>query len=274
MVNEKQRLLDALIPLAQRARRIILEVYATEFRVDDKGGNDPVTVADKRVNALLCEEIPKLAPGVPIVAEESAEGDYAGYTGAPESFFVDPLDGTREFVARNGEFVIMIGLAEQGRASAGLLLAPTSGLLWTGVVGVGAEEHAEDGSRRPLRMSDTITTLAGARLVASRSRRSPALQAFLDENPPRELLILGSAGLKGAAVARGQADLYLQFGGAGSLWDTCAPEAIVRAAGGLYSHLQGEPVDYRGPLDIEDGVVVAAPRLHGATLALLRNRTG
>jgi 3'(2'), 5'-bisphosphate nucleotidase len=123
-------------------------------------------------------------------------------------------------------------------------------------------------------MSDTITTLADARLVASRSRRSPALQAFLDENPPRELLILGSAGLKGAAVARGQADLYLQFGGAGSLWDTCAPEAIVRAAGGLYSHLQGEPVDYRGPLDIEDGVVVAAPRLHGATLALLRNRTG
>jgi len=269
MVNDKIQLFSALAPLAQRARQIILDVYATEFRVDDKGGNDPVTIADKRVNALLCEEIPKIAPGVPTVAEESAEEEYSGYTRASAAFFVDPLDGTREFVARNGEFVVMIGLAEEGRAIAGLILAPTTGLLWTGVVGHGAEEHAPDGSRRPLRLGPGPSSLAEARLVASRSRRSPELEAFLGRNPPRELQILGSAGLKGAAVARGQADLYLQFGGAGSLWDACAPDAIVRAAGGLYTHLRGAPVDYRGPLDIEDGVVVAAPDLHASTLALL-----
>ncbi|MCS6900582.1 MAG: 3'(2'),5'-bisphosphate nucleotidase CysQ [Myxococcales bacterium] len=270
MVNEKIQLLSALIPLAQRARQIILEVYATEFCVDDKGGNDPVTIADRRVNALLCEELAKITPGVPIVAEESAEEEYADYISASAAFFVDPLDGTREFVARNGEFAVMIGLAEEGRAVAGLILAPTSGLLWTGVVGQGAEEHAPDGSRRPLRLHGGPSSLAEARLVVSRSRRSPELQAFLARNPPGELQILGSAGLKGAAVARGQSDLYLQFGGAGSLWDACAPDAIVRAAGGLYTHLDGASINYRGALEIEDGVLVAAPGLHASTLGLLR----
>ncbi|MCU0657864.1 MAG: 3'(2'),5'-bisphosphate nucleotidase CysQ [Polyangiaceae bacterium] len=268
MVNETNALLSALIPLARRAGQLILEVYATDFQVHDKGGNDPVTVADRRVNALLCEELARLAPGVPIVAEESAETDYDGYPSAPEAFFVDPLDGTREFVARNGEFVVMIGFARHGKATAGVILAPTTGLLWAGGEGAPAFELAADDARRPLQVS-AVSSMTQARVVVSRSRRAPELQSFLDRHPPAELRPLGSAGLKGVAVARDQADLYLQLGGAGCLWDTCAPDAIVHAAGGRYSHPHGGSIDYRGALEIEDGVVGASAGLHGRVIEAL-----
>ncbi|RYE94015.1 MAG: 3'(2'),5'-bisphosphate nucleotidase CysQ, partial [Myxococcales bacterium] len=118
--RDRSALVEALVPLARRAAELILEVYATPFEVIDKGGDDPVTLADRRANALLCEGIEALFPGVPLVAEESDPATFTRYTSAPEAFFIDPLDGTREFVARNGEFVVMVGFAEHGRATAGL----------------------------------------------------------------------------------------------------------------------------------------------------------
>lgn len=264
MVTDHKSAVEALIPLVRQAAQLILEVYATDFQVTDKGGNDPVTVADKRANELLCEGISRLFPGVPIVAEESPEDSYQAYHQAPEAFFVDPLDGTREFVARNGQFVVMVGLAQQGRPTAGLVLAPTQGLLWTGALGHGAHEHRPDGSITPLHVPDQAASLTEARVVVSRSRQAPSLRALLERLPPRELLVLGSAGIKAAAVARGQADAYIQFEGAGCLWDACAPEAIITAAGGLYSDDRGALIDYRGALEIESGVIVAAPRLHAS----------
>lgn len=270
MVTDREKLLEALVPLAMQARKIILEVYTTNFHVEDKGGNDPVTIADQRANEFLCEGIAKLTPGIPIVAEESAKERYQTYTTAPEAFFVDPLDGTREFVAKNGEFVVMIGFAEQGRATAGLMLAPTTGLLWIGSIGHGAEERNLDGHRRTLRLSE-VTSIADARAVISRHRRPDRLLTFLETFPPRQVIPLGSGGLKGAAVARGDADLFLQIGGAGSLWDTCAPEAILRAAGGLMTHPNGEQIDYQGALVIEDGLVAAAPPLHRTVIEAIRS---
>lgn len=262
MLSDLSGLLDALTPLVRRAASLVLEVYATDFQVTDKGGNDPVTVADRNANALLTEGLAQLFPGVPVVAEESDASSYVDYTKAAEAFYVDPLDGTREFVSRNGEFVVMVGLARQGRAVAGLVMSPTTGQIWGGAEGHGAYEESSDGARRPLRLDGTVASLEEARLVVSRSRRSPALDALIQQTPPRELIAMGSAGLKATSVARGFADAYVQLDGAGCLWDACAPAAIVTAAGGRYTDAHGEAIDHRGPIALSRGIVAASPRLH------------
>src|SRR5580693_2902193 len=99
-------------------------VYAAEFDVEFKSKNDPVTRADREANALLCDRLGRAFPGVPVVAEESDPSAYANFEKSEEVWFVDPLDGTREFVAHNGEFAVMIGLAEHGRATVGVIVAP------------------------------------------------------------------------------------------------------------------------------------------------------
>jgi 3'(2'), 5'-bisphosphate nucleotidase len=259
-------LLDHLAAMALAAGEIVMEVYATNFGVEDKGGNDPVTVADKRANALLCEELARAYPGVPIVAEESPPSSYASFGEAAAAFFVDPLDGTREFVARNGEFAVMIGLAQGGRSVAGVVFAPARGLLWAGAEGVGAFEQDSSGKRRPLSLAGPLA-LADARLVVSRSRRGERLERMLARQPAREVIPMGSAGVKSASVARGDADAYVQLGGAGCLWDSCAPEAVVRAVGGTFTDQLGQRIAYdAAEVQLRNGVVAAEPLLHAALL--------
>jgi 3'(2'), 5'-bisphosphate nucleotidase len=268
-LGDRSALLEALCGLVERAGRLVLEVYATDFAVTDKGPGDHLTEADRRSNAFLCGELARLYPGVPIVAEESEGSSYAGFSQADAAFFVDPLDGTREFVARNGEFVVMVGLAERGRAAAGAVYAPTRGLVWAGAPGFGAYERDRDGKRRPLAVSPT-SSLAEARLVVSRSRRGERLQAALDAMGPREVAPLGSSGLKSAEVARGSADACVQLGRAGSLWDLCGPEAIVVGAGGRYTDAAGAPVAYdREELEHASGIIVSNGRLHDALVSAL-----
>lgn len=270
MSNELSSLLASLVPLARQAGELILEVYGTDFAVLDKGHDDPVTQADKRANALICEALATLCPGVPVVAEESEKAAYAGHEKAPEVFFVDPLDGTREFVARNGEFVVMIGLARAGKAVAGVVLAPVTGLLWAGAEGVGAYELSRSGERRPLRVNE-VSSIGQARLMVSRSRRSAQLDRLVAQSPPREVVLRGSAGLKAIAVASGEADAYVQLSGAGCLWDTCAPEAIARAAGARFTQADGAPISYRSEELPVQSVLAASPALHEALLgAILR----
>ena len=162
-----QPLLETLDGIAREAAVLIRGVYRTEFGVDFKAPRDPVTEADRQANALICERLSKLFPGVPIVAEESEPDTFAGFRSAERIFFVDPLDGTREFVAKNGEFVVMIGLVEGARATASVIHAPESGVSWLGQVGVGAYQVNDDGSRLPLAVSAT-GTLSDARIVGSR----------------------------------------------------------------------------------------------------------
>lgn len=253
---DRSALLALLVEIAERAGRGILEVYATDFAVRDKGVNDPVTIADERANALIVEALSIAYPGVVIVAEESDKGRYAGFEGEGAAFFVDPLDGTREFVAKNGEFVVMIGLAEQGRSVAGVVHAPARGTTWAGAIGLGATVRDANGTRS---IAASHREVAEARAVVSRSRRGAALDAALAKAGVRDIVQLGSAGLKGAAVATGEADLYVQLGNAGSLWDSCGPEAIVRAAGGAYTDQHGQAIDYRGELLLTKGIVAGSP---------------
>lgn len=252
------------------AGRVVLEVYARDaFSVDYKAAGDPVTAADRRANALLVERLGDTFPGIPIVAEESVAAAYEGFREAERILFVDPLDGTREFVDRNGEFAVMIGLVEGSRAVAGVVHAPVAGLTWAGTVGVGAWEVDRPSRWSAIRVSP-LDTLAGARVVASRSHRGPRLARALAGLSPRLMRAMGSAGLKGAEVARGGADLYVDTGSKTKRWDACAVDALVTAAGGRVSDVTGMPIDYRGrSLANEHGLVATNGLLHEAVLASL-----
>jgi 3'(2'), 5'-bisphosphate nucleotidase len=262
-------LLETLVAIAAAAGRTVLEVYRGEFRVEYKGPNDPVTAADYRANALLVRRLGEAFPGVPVVAEESERAKDEHYRTAGRVFFVDPLDGTREFVDRNGEFAVMIGLVEGPRAVAGAVHSPVSGDTWVGAVGLGAWQVDADGRWVPARVSPT-GELARATVVVSRSHRSRRLERALAALAPSRVQIMGSAGLKGALVARGLADAYLDTGAKTMRWDACAVDALVTAAGGRVSDLSGEPIDYRArALANERGLVVSNGRVHEAILSRL-----
>ena len=243
-----------------------MSTYALDFSVDYKGPGDPVTQADREANALICAELGRLFPDAAIVAEESLPEAYADYRDRERIFFVDPLDGTREFVAKNGQFVVMIGLVVGAVSELGVVYAPATDTLWCGVRGRGARRIDADGTEVPIRVGQVSEPEAAA-VTVSRSRRSERLKRALQLISPRQVLPLGSAGLKGAQVAQASADVYLAVGTAGKLWDACAMDALVSAAGGRVTDLAGQFVDYRAPqLELSRGVLACNPTLH-ATLA-------
>ena len=283
---DREDALSFLLALGRRAADAMMRIYAQgNVAVEYKGKDDPVTIADRESNALLCEAIGRKYPGVPIVAEESDPATFAGWADAKAAWFVDPLDGTREFIARNGEFAVMIGLAEEGRATLGVLVCPALGRDFVGATGTGAFEVTRSGAKRELRVS-TVGSLAEAEIVVSRSHRPSALDDGTSQAPPgrglhqgaaarlgvRKVTPCGSAGVKAARVAAAEADIYAQPGRAGKLWDACAPEAIVRAAGGTVTDEVGAPYDYArgGDLTNSRGLIVTNGKLHQAVLDLVR----
>jgi 3'(2'), 5'-bisphosphate nucleotidase len=264
--------LDALIRIAREASEVVLEVYRAPFAVDFKAPSDPVTEADRRANDLICARLADEFPGIPIVAEESAPETFAGYRDSELIFFVDPLDGTRDFVLKNGEFVVMIGLVDGERSALGVVHGPEAGLTWAGELGVGAFEIAADGARRSLSVSQ-VASLSEARVVASRSHRSPETEEALRGLGARELLTLGSAGLKGSRVASGLVEAYVSPFYAGKRWDACAADALVHAAGGKVTDAHGDAFDYRAAdLGNTHGLLASNGVLHGALLARLAAR--
>jgi len=264
---------DVALAAAREAAEVILRVYAAPFDVEYKAKNDPVTRADKEANALVCERLARAFPGVPIVAEESAPDTYAGFGAADAAWFVDPLDGTREFVARNGEFAVMIGLAERGRPVVGVVVLPVSRRAFGAADGIGAFE-VKGAARVPLRIS-TEAELTKARVVVSRSHRGPEVESAIVRLGAAEVRKVCSAGIKSALVACGEAELYVHPGRAGKRWDTCGPEAIVRAAGGRFTTATGRDLDYRtADLSNADGVLVSNATLHDAALRALSAAPG
>lgn len=260
------------LDVAREAAAVVLRVYADPFEVEYKAKDDPVTRADKEANALIVEQLTRATPGIPVVAEESDPAQYAGFAGAAATWFVDPLDGTREFVARNGEFAVMIGLAERGRAVLGAIVAPAWKRAFVGVVGDGAWEIDADGSRRALHVTSRAD-LAGASIVVSRSRAPARIDAFIASIGAARAVPVGSSGIKGVLVATGVHDAYIQPGRAGMRWDACATEALVVAAGGVCTTAYGEAFDY-GTADIENsrGLLASNGLLHDALVEALRQR--
>jgi 3'(2'), 5'-bisphosphate nucleotidase len=264
---------EVALAAAREASAVILRVYAEAFEVEWKAKDDPVTVADKEANALLCDRLGRAFPGVPLVAEESDPAAYAGFGAAERAWFIDPLDGTREFVAKNGEFAVMVGLAEGGHATVGVIVAPAWGRSFVGVVGEGAWEIGPDGAQREIHVS-TREELAGARFVVSRSRAPERVASFI-ASVGGHAAPHGSSGLKGALVATGEADVYLQPGRAGMRWDACATDALVRAAGGMLTEQGGEDLDYRnGEIGNLRGMIGDNGRLHRAVIEAFTKQKG
>jgi 3'(2'), 5'-bisphosphate nucleotidase len=261
-----EALLNDLLSIAWEAGRTVSEHYRRGVAVAYKGPSDPVTQADLAANALICERLRALYPDIPIVAEESAAETYLGYRNAERIFFVDPLDGTQEFVAHNGEFVVMIGLVDGERPTLGVITAPERNRTWVGSTQLGAFEIEADGTRRKLRPSLT-SDFGAARLVVSRSHQTAATRQMIDALGVAEIVKLGSAGLKGCAVAAGEADVYVGPTGAGMRWDACAIDAIVTAAGGMFSDLSGAALDYRSA-DLKNvgGLLASNGRLHDSVI--------
>ena len=258
--------LDILGAIARDAGRGIMRVYAGGFQVDYKSPGDPVTLADREANALIIQRLGAEFPDAAVVAEESLPDTYLGYQNRARVFFVDPLDGTREFVAKNGQFVVMIGLLVEDLATLGVVYAPATDTLWCGERGVGAYRVGADGIEQPIRVG-TVSDPTAARITVSRSRRSERLQRMLERISPLDVAPMGSAGLKGSHVAEDSADAYLALGAAGKYWDACAMDALVTAAGGLVSDARGRPLDYRSAeLELRDGILAANPQLHRALL--------
>jgi 3'(2'), 5'-bisphosphate nucleotidase len=259
-------LLATLVKIAAEAAVVVQEVFETPFTVDFKGPKDPVTEADRRANDLICTRLAAEFPGVPIVAEESAVESFAEFRKSSDIFFVDPVDGTNEFIERRKDFVVMIGLVQGNRATHGVMHAPALDLAWAGEVGAGATLIEASGAHTPIHVSDR-SEIGKARLVGSRSHRGPRLERMLGALGVAELIPMGSAGLKGAYVARGAAEAYVAPFYAGKRWDVCAAEALVVAAGGRVTDAYGDAIDYRAEsLSNDRGVVATNGVLHDALL--------
>ncbi len=237
-----QLLLDAATPLIREAGLLVMRVYATDFQVQIKGDQSPVTVADQCAERVIFEGLRRLTPDIPIVGEEAAS---AGNIPDVSNRFwlVDPIDGTKEFISRNGEFTVNIALIEHGVPVLGLVLAPALGRLFGGALGLGAwvEDHER---RRPI----TVRTVPSEGLTVVGSRHhgdGAAVTAMLAGRRIAAHRTVGSS-LKLCLVAEGAADVYPRFGRTME-WDTAAGDAVLRAAGGAVKTTSGELLAYAKP---------------------------
>ena len=242
-------LLQSLIYTSQRAGGAIMAVYATDFAVQGKADESPVTAADEAAEKIILADLALIAPGVPVIAEESvAAGKVPAI--AERFFLVDPLDGTREFVARRDEFTVNVALIENGEPVLGVVFAPARRELYWGDVKAGKAGHIDadpDGTMPSLgnAIHARHAPAGGVTAVASRSHRTPETDAFLANYNVVEFRSIGSS-LKFCLVATGEADLYPRIGPTME-WDTAAGHAVLHAAGGRVTGLAGEPFRYGKP---------------------------
>ncbi|HEY3351756.1 MAG TPA: 3'(2'),5'-bisphosphate nucleotidase CysQ [Polyangia bacterium] len=257
------RELDVAASLCRRAGDIILRYRQPGLTVSRKAGDEPVTVADREANALIVADLRATFPADGILSEEGAE--VGAHEGGGRVWMVDPLDGTRDYVAGREGFAVMIGLCIDGRPSLGVVYQPLRTVLYRAVAGAGAAVEA-DGRTRPLRVS-AVGDPSAARLISSASHRLAKLDELRTALGISDEVSLGSVGLKVGLIATGERDLYVNPEGATKLWDTCAPEAILAEAGGRLTDLGGQPIDYRGA-DIRNrrGLIATNSLLHPAVV--------
>ncbi|HEY8518495.1 MAG TPA: 3'(2'),5'-bisphosphate nucleotidase CysQ [Gammaproteobacteria bacterium] len=232
--------LDAVCTIARAAGAAILEVYRTDFSVQLKEDRSPLTEADRAAHTLIVERLRALTPDLPVLSEESEGVDAATRRQWARYWLVDPLDGTKEFLKRNGEFTVNIALVEDHRAVLGVVYAPALDRLYYGSVGRGAFREDAGGPPRPIKVRRPAPERP--RVVGSRSHPSGELGTYLAALGPHEIKPMGSS-LKICLVAEGAADIYPRFGPT-SEWDTAAAQAVLESAGGSMIDLAGQPLRY------------------------------
>ena len=244
-MNDK-KLLDDVVVIARRAGDAILEIYGTEFQVEIKEDKSPLTDADLASHRVIMEGLANLDVALPVLSEESAgEIDFAQRADWNPYWLVDPLDGTKEFIKRNGEFTVNIALIRDHEPVLGVVHVPVSGVTYFGARDIGAFRRR--GSETP----QAIKVASGERapvIVGSRSHRGSSLDAYLARVGEHEMVAMGSS-LKFCVVAEGGADVYPRLGPT-SEWDTAAAHAVVVAAGGRVIGVDGEPLRYNAKENI------------------------
>lgn len=265
-VDADTRLLEAMIAAALQAGRAIDEIYRSGFEVAHKADATPVTDADHAAEAIILESLQRAASGVPIVAEEEVAAGRTPAIGV-EFFLVDPLDGTREFVQRRGDFTVNVALVRSGVPVLGVVYAPANSQLFAGDAAAGRAFRSEQSPsmglsapRVPIRVRPAPQ--AGLTVVASRSHATPETDTYLSQYTVSDRVAVGSS-LKFCLVAEGFADLYPRLGPTME-WDTAAGHAVLAAAGGRVLAPGGVPLRYgkpgfRNPSFIASGTLVPLP---------------
>jgi len=239
--------LEETVVIAIEAGRQILDVYERHFDVNSKDDGSPVTDADHAAHEVIIARLKVLTPDIPILSEESAKIEYSERAGWQRFWLVDPLDGTKEFVNRNGEFTVNIALVDDGAPVLGVVYVPVTGVCYLAVRGQGAWKETGGCDRQPIH----ARSYHGGRatVVASRSHRGEAVDRFLDNLKACEgeydTESLGSS-LKLCRVAEGAADVYPRLGPT-SEWDTAAAQCVVETAGGRVTDLDGNALLYNKP---------------------------
>lgn len=245
---------DGVIDIARAAGAAIMSVYAGAFDVARKADASPVTAADLAAHRVIVDGLARLTPDIPVLSEESTDAVAAGERrGWRRMWLVDPLDGTREFVKRNGEFSVNIALIEDGVAVFGVIQAPVDGALWHGAPGHGAWRRSGE-TDRPIR-ARRVPGAGPMRVAASRSHRDPRTAAFVARLGDIEPVALGSS-LKFCRLAEGTLDVYPRFGPT-SEWDTAAGQAILEGAGGILVDAGGRAFRYNQRGTLLNGAFIA-----------------
>jgi 3'(2'), 5'-bisphosphate nucleotidase len=234
-----ESLLEPVRAIARAAGEAILEVYDHGFAVTLKDDRSPLTEADRAAHDLIADRLGALKPRLPVLSEEDSGIDYATRRAWQRYWLIDPLDGTKEFIKRNGEFTVNIALIDRGRAALGVVLAPALDVEYSASAG-GAFLRRGSGVPEPIRVARPAAE--PPRVVCSRSHAGTELAGYLERLGPHVLKPMGSA-IKICLVAEGAADVYPRLGPT-SEWDTAAAQAILESAGGSMIDLEGQPVAY------------------------------
>lgn len=266
-----ETLLNDVLAIAQQAGEAILAVYnaAGDLQVESKADNSPLTLADEASNECIVAGLTALDASIPIVSEESPLPAFAERSGWQRFWLVDPLDGTKEFIKRNGEFTVNIALIENGEPILGVVLAPAITTTYLGAVGLGAFREKNGGARESIsvrRLGDAAITVIG-----SRSHGAEALEVLLESLRARfadvQMSNMGSS-LKFCRVAEGEADLYPRLTPVCE-WDAAAAHAVLRAAGGEVFNIDLVPLRYNRKEDLLVPQFIAAGDLQAPWAALL-----
>jgi 3'(2'), 5'-bisphosphate nucleotidase len=238
MTQKIHAYLEELLPVAMKASHAIMEVYESGFDTEWKEDNSPVTEADIKAHHIIDAALRRITPQIPVISEE---GKHPLLEDDQSFWLVDPLDGTKSFIRRDGQFTVNIALIEKRRPTFAIMTVPAQKLYYAGAIGQGAFRKYEQDTRW-----QPITTSAvpqqGYRVVASKSHSSDKLAAWLKRIDVQAHVPAGSA-LKFVMVAQGDADIYPRLGPTME-WDTAAGQCILEAAGGVMTDLQGNPFRY------------------------------
>ncbi|PPK51388.1 3'(2'),5'-bisphosphate nucleotidase CysQ [Marinobacter persicus] len=232
-------LLPDVIRIADEASEKVLHIYQSEFKVHFKEDNSPITAADLAANDIIVQGLRRVARDIPIVSEESAEAPWEERKHWRRFWLVDPIDGTKDFTQRTGEFTINIAMIEDGEPVMGVVIAPALKEAYWGVKGEGAYKRDRTGKARHIRVAELRDSL---RVVASKNHLNEDTRAFIAKLGSHETVQAGSS-LKFCRIAEGHADIYPRMGPTCE-WDTAAAHAVLAAAGGKVQTLEGEPLKY------------------------------